>query len=93
MTASHIFEVFLKAEGKSEFRHAGSLGAADREMALLLARECYSRRGEGHEIWVVRRDDIGVADTRDLSANFVKPHRMNDGKRVAEHRRSQREDE
>ena len=40
MTASQIYEVFLKADGKSEFRHVGALGAADNEMALLLAREC-----------------------------------------------------
>ena len=38
MTASQIYEVFLKADGKSEFRHVGALGAADNEMALLLAR-------------------------------------------------------
>ena len=55
MTASQIYEVFLKADGKSEFRHVGALGAADNEMALLLARECYCRRAEGEQIWVVRR--------------------------------------
>ncbi len=29
MTVSHTYEVFLKADGKGEFRHVGALGAAD----------------------------------------------------------------
>ena len=74
MTASQIYEVFLKADGKSEFRHVGALGAADNEMALLLARECYCRRAEGEQIWVVRRDDISSADsseTRQTATNRI----------------------
>ena len=42
-----IYEVFLKREGKEEFRHAGSLEAADDELGLILARETYVRRAEG----------------------------------------------
>ena len=91
MTASQIYEVFLKADGKSEFRHGGALGAADNEMALLLARECYCRRAEGEQIWVVRRDDISSADSSETAPNRNKSHRHNDGKLVAEHRRQLRE--
>ncbi len=91
MTPSHTYEVFLKADGKSEFRHVGALGAADNEMALMLARECYCRRGEGEQIWVVRRDDIAIADSTVTEPNRHKGHRQNDGKLVAEHRRQLRE--
>ena len=33
------YEVFLKKDGRDEYRHAGSLDAPDPEMALVLARE------------------------------------------------------
>ena len=41
------YEVFLKKDGRDEYRHAGSLDAPDPEMALVLARESYLRRAEG----------------------------------------------
>lgn len=52
------YEVFLKHDGRDEFRHAGNLDAATDELATILARECYVRRGEGDRIWLVRRDDV-----------------------------------
>ena len=45
-----VYEVFLKREGKDEFRHAGSLEAADDELAVVLARETYVRRAEGDRL-------------------------------------------
>lgn len=85
------YEVFLKKAGKDEFRHAGALEAPDPEMAVLLARECYSRRGEGDELWLVDRADVVVASPEYLAVNNDKPHRHNDGARVAARRRAQRE--
>jgi phenylacetate-CoA oxygenase PaaH subunit len=32
--------------------------AADSEMALLMAKECFLRRREGEHLWVVNRGDI-----------------------------------
>ena len=52
------FEVFLKKDGRDEFRHVGALDAANDELALVSARECYVRRGEGDRLWVIRRDNI-----------------------------------
>lgn len=85
------YEVFLKRPGKDEFRHAGALEAPDREMALLFARESYSRRGEGEEMWLVDRVDVLVADEAALAVNADKPHRHNDGRAVAGHRKQRRE--
>ena len=85
------YEVFLKKAGKDEFRHAGALHAPDDELALLLARECYSRRGEGDELWLVERSSILVAPPEHLAVNQDKPHRHNDGALVAARRRAQRE--
>jgi ring-1,2-phenylacetyl-CoA epoxidase subunit PaaB len=85
------YEVFLKKDGKDEFRHAGSMQAPDPEMALPLARESYARRAEGDEMWLVDRDDLIVAPSELLQPNHDKPHRHNDGKRVAERRREERQ--
>lgn len=87
------YEVFLKKDGKEEFRHAGSLQAPDDAMALPLAREAYSRRGEGDLMWLVERDHIISADSALMSPNAEKPHRHNDGKRVAARRKAARKNE
>ena len=55
-----VYEVFLKSDGKEEFRHAGSIEAATDELALVLARENYARRAEGTHMWLVDRDNICV---------------------------------
>jgi ring-1,2-phenylacetyl-CoA epoxidase subunit PaaB len=87
----NVYEVFLKKPGRDEFRHAGSLEAPDSEMALMYARESYSRRGEGEEMWLVDRADVLVADEADLAVNADKPHRHNDGSLVAARRKDRRE--
>lgn len=81
------YEVFLKKAGKDPFTHAGSLDASDAEMALLFARDCYGRRSEGAQMWVVARDDLLVADEQDLVI-ADQPHRHNDGRYVAELRKA-----
>lgn len=85
-----VYEVFLKKAGRDPFVHAGSLEAPDPAMAELMARESYARRGEGDQMWLVDRTDVVVADTDLLAANADRPHRHNDGARVAEHRRAAR---
>lgn len=53
-----IYEVFRRHAHKNPFEHAGTVTAADSEMALLLAKECFLRRKEGEHLWVVARSDI-----------------------------------
>jgi ring-1,2-phenylacetyl-CoA epoxidase subunit PaaB len=86
-----VYEVFLRKEGKDEFRHAGSLEAPDDELAVLLARESYVRRAEGDEMWLVDRASIVEVDPELIAPNADKPHRHNDGSRIAEWRRTHRE--
>ena len=83
----NVYEVFLRADGKDEFRHVGALEAPDDELALLLARECYVRRGEGVELWLVDRRHVVVGSRQLLAPNQDKPHRHSDGAAIAEHRR------
>ena len=82
------YEVFLKKPGKDPFTHAGSLDAADDEVAAVLARECYARRGEGLAMWLVERSHlVALEDEGFFSAALDKSHRFNDGAVVAERRR------
>ena len=86
------YEVFLKKAGKEEFRHAGSLDAPDSEMARLLARDTYSRRGEGSEMWLVDRAHIIEGDQALLQTTANVSHRANDGSAVAARRKRLRDD-
>ncbi len=86
------YEVFLKKAGKDEFRHAGSLQAPDPEMAGLLARDAYSRRGEGSEMWLVDRTHIIEGDKELLETTANVSHRANDGSAVAARRKRLRDD-
>ena len=87
----HTYEVFLKRDGKEEFRHAGALDAADDELALVMARESYLRRAEGDRMWLVRRDHLVEADDEFIGPNRDKPHRHHDGRAVAARRKARRE--
>lgn len=84
------YEVFLKKAGKDPFEHAGSLDAPDDELARVWAREAYVRRGEGEQVWLVRRDHIVTLAPELVAPNADKPHRHNDGQHVAERRRALR---
>ncbi len=53
-----LWEVFLQPSNGASFQHAGSLRAADAEMALQNARDVYSRRSEARNIWVVPTEAI-----------------------------------
>ncbi len=81
------YEVFLKKPGKAPFEHAGSLQAPDDEMAAVLARESYTRRAEGEQMWLVSRDHIVEVSAPFIEPNADKPHRHNTGEVVAERRR------
>lgn len=87
----NTYEVFLKKPGKDEFRHAGTLDAPDPDMALMLARETHSRRGEGSEMWLVDRNDIAVGAADHLAVTADQPHRHNDGTAVAARRKEIRD--
>lgn len=84
------YEVFLKKDGRDEFRHAGALDAANDELALVMARESYIRRAEGNRVWIVNRDDIIVGGEDFVSPNADKAHRHHDGAAVAARRRASR---
>ncbi|MCS7176891.1 MAG: 1,2-phenylacetyl-CoA epoxidase subunit B [Candidatus Kapabacteria bacterium] len=52
------YEVFWKEKPGDQPVHVGTVHAPNPEMALVLAKEGYCRRGETYTIWVVRTADI-----------------------------------
>ena len=85
------YEVFLKKDGKDEYRHAGALDAANDELALVMARKSYIRRAEGSRVWVVNRDYVLATTDEFIAPNADKPHRHHDGAEVAARRKAARE--
>lgn len=56
-----LWEVFVRSSRGLSHVHAGSLHAADAEMAVGNARDLYTRRNEGVSIWAVRSTDIAAS--------------------------------
>ena len=67
-----LWEVFVRARGGLDHRHAGSVHAPDAEMALRHARDIYTRRMEGVSLWVVRSADI-IASDPDQAGELFEP--------------------
>lgn len=65
-----LWEVFIRSKQGLQHRHAGSLHAADKRMALENARDVYTRRSEGVSIWVVESKYIVASDPDESAALF-----------------------
>jgi phenylacetate-CoA oxygenase PaaH subunit len=52
------YEVFGRRGSGEAVRHVGSVDAPDIELGLTLARQCFSRRAEADEIWLVNDTDV-----------------------------------
>jgi ring-1,2-phenylacetyl-CoA epoxidase subunit PaaB len=65
-----LYEVFIRSKCGLSHRHAGSVHAADDQMALDHARDTYTRRTEGVSIWVVRSSQIVASDPSETAAFF-----------------------
>jgi len=53
-----LWEVFIRTKAGQTFKHAGSVHAYDKEMAIENARDIYTRWGEGTGLWVVPSSEI-----------------------------------
>ena len=67
-----VWEVFIQKKAGLAFKHAGSVHAYDKKMAVQNARDLYTRRGEGREIWVVEASHI-VSVPLDQADAFFDP--------------------
>jgi len=57
-----LWEVFIRSKQGLDHKHAGSLHAADAQMAIENARDVYCRRMEGTSIWVVESKYIHASN-------------------------------
>jgi ring-1,2-phenylacetyl-CoA epoxidase subunit PaaB len=57
-----LWEVFIRSKQGLDHKHAGSLHAADAQMAVENARDVYTRRMEGVSIWVVESKYIHASN-------------------------------
>ena len=67
-----LWEVFIRGQHGMSHRHVGSLHAADEEMAILNARDVYTRRNVGVSIWVVEAKNI-TASSPDQKGPLYEP--------------------
>lgn len=67
-----LFEVFIRSKNGLDHKHAGSLHAADAQMAIENARDVYTRRQEGVSIWVVESKYI-TASNPDEAGELYEP--------------------
>lgn len=65
-----LWEVFIRSRQGLDHKHAGSLHAADAQMALENARDVYTRRMEGVSIWVVESKHIHASNPDEAGAFF-----------------------
>jgi ring-1,2-phenylacetyl-CoA epoxidase subunit PaaB len=67
-----LWEVFIRSKQGLDHKHAGSLHAADAQMAIENARDVYTRRNEGISIWVVESKYIHASNPEDAES-FYEP--------------------
>ncbi len=67
-----LWEVFIRSKQGLDHKHAGSLHAADAQMAIENARDVYTRRMEGESIWVVLSSNIHASNP-DNNDSFFDP--------------------
>jgi ring-1,2-phenylacetyl-CoA epoxidase subunit PaaB len=65
-----LWEIFIRSKNGLNHKHAGSLHAADAEMAIENARDVYTRRNEGVSIWVVESKYITASSPNQSESLF-----------------------
>ena len=65
-----LWEIFIRSKNGLSHKHAGSLHAADAEMAIENARDVYTRRNEGVSIWVVESKNITASSPNQSESLF-----------------------
>ena len=65
-----LWEIFIRSKNGLSHKHAGSLHAADAEMAIENARDVYTRRQEGVSLWVVPSSEITASNPEENDELF-----------------------
>jgi ring-1,2-phenylacetyl-CoA epoxidase subunit PaaB len=67
-----LWEVFIQTKPGQPYKHAGSIHAYDKEMALENARDTYTRRNEGTGLWIVPSKEITAINIQE-APYFIEP--------------------
>ena len=65
-----LWEVFSQTKPGMPYKHAGSVHAYDKNLAIEAARDLFTRRNEGTGLWVVRSEDIIAVQPEDADSFF-----------------------
>jgi ring-1,2-phenylacetyl-CoA epoxidase subunit PaaB len=65
-----LWEVFIRSKAGLDHKHAGSLHAADAQMAVENARDVYTRRMEGVSIWVVESKYVHASEPNEAASMY-----------------------
>ena len=65
-----LWEIFIRSKQGLDHKHAGSLHAANAQMAIENARDVYTRRMEGISIWAVESKFIHASNPDDASSLY-----------------------
>jgi len=71
----HTYEVFHQGKTGAHHVHVGIVHAPNPELALLLAKEQYGRRGQTTNIWVVNTRDVVSMQTSDSDIFVTTPEK------------------
>jgi ring-1,2-phenylacetyl-CoA epoxidase subunit PaaB len=71
----HTYEVFHQAKSGAHHVHVGIVHAPNADMALLMAKEQYARRGQTVNLWVVNTRDIVAMATTDSDVFATTPEK------------------
>ena len=69
------YEVFHQQKSGARHIHVGSLHAPTPELALILAKEQYGRRGETVNLWVVNTADVVTMTSEDADVFETTPEK------------------
>ncbi|MEN9739306.1 MAG: hypothetical protein RLZZ318_1342 [Bacteroidota bacterium] len=65
-----LWEVFIQSNTGAPFKHAGSVHASDKVMAMQNARDTYCRRNEANSLWLVPSQCIVASEPLDSEMLF-----------------------
>lgn len=69
------FEVFHQQKSGAHHIHVGSVHAPNAELAMVLAKETFGRRGQTVNLWIVRTSDVVAMNSADAEIFSTTPEK------------------
>lgn len=72
----HTYEVFHQKKRGAQHQHVGIVHASSPEMAMVLAKEQFARRGQTVNLWVVKSSDVYATSYEDADMFETTPEKL-----------------